>query len=294
MYHPELYPELAAKNADIAPLKINPTLPKKEKKLKKPNNEIVVLKKANPSDPISSVGSEIYKLVKDAKKIHDNSYTSKAHISSILEEIKMIGVQNFVPNIQKDIEANSRFLKQSIIARREGRNLISEAFYSSDDEALTSRTGSNLHEMYAKEIKQENISIPLRELVKKMKKNNQLSSAIDFRSLPYEENNKIKENVKKVAALRDILNYKRKLLLQGSGNKNKSQPDEEESERIQNEIIAIENNMKNMEKITRREKKKNLKRSKNFSEIVKRLQNTKDKKKDVRKKKVKKVLLSRK
>jgi len=211
MYHPELQPELAAKNIkNSTPLKINRDERMKEIKIKKASekvktvaDEITVIKNDNKKRGANTLAKVILEKVDNYGKIDKNNFTLRHEIQPILEEISDLGVKYLIPNFDKQKTDSARMFNKAYgnILDRElpipevnatEDELYDLHFNSEEDVSLNKATYN-----YIKEINKEyENNLSLRDLIVEMKKDKKFNPVFDIRSIPNESEGIKKESDK--------------------------------------------------------------------------------------------------
>jgi len=312
MYHPELYPELAAKNIkDFVPLTINRDekqkllqIQKTLKKVKTIADEITIFRGNSSKRGNNSLANKILEKSKTYGKVDKSNYTSRYEIEPILEEISDIGVKYLIPNFEKQKTDSARMFNKAYGNIIE-RDLPIPDVASTEDELYDLHIKSNeevgLNKAtynYVKEInKNVENDMSLRDLIVEMKKEKRFNPVFDIRSLPY-DSDQMKKDASKFESLArervDLSNLLKKVELLSEQENDlryilrdfQVETKEELIENISNSLNELERELyfaKNQISV-KKESKKFVERKKQMMLLVKSLRESHEKKnKSVRK-----------
>lgn len=215
MYHPELLPELAAKNLKtIEPLIINKDQKLKQNRIQRSNqkvktiaDEITIIKDKKSR---STLAKAILEKSENYRKIDKHNYTSRYEIEPILEEISDIGVKYLIPNFDKQKVDSARMFNKVYGNILEREIPIPEVTSTQDelyDLHIKSEEDINMNRAtyaYVKEINKETENnLNLRDIIVEMKKDKKFNPVFDIRSIPFDNSNIKKENDKYVELSRE-------------------------------------------------------------------------------------------
>jgi hypothetical protein len=310
MYHPELQPELAAKNLqNFTPLKINRDERMQKLKIKKANekvktlaDEITIIRDNSKKRSADNLASTILEKVDYYGKIDKNNFTSRHEVQPILEEISDIGVKYLIPNFEKQKTDSARMFNKAygnIIVRElpvpdvtSTEDELYDLHFKSEEDVSSNKATYN----YIKEINKESEkNLSLRDLIVEMKKEKKFNPVFDIRSIPNEAESIKKDSDKYVELSKEKTELSNLLKKIESSKEDELshilrdfqvEDREELIENINNSIQEIERELyltKN-QLSTKKEKKKVFERKKQMLNIVKSLKEShQTKKKGVRK-----------
>lgn len=202
MYHPELYPELAANNVRQEPLEIRPEILHKLKcdgvkaEMRRNRSELTILQfdKEDKEDNLSNV---ILKLAKTAKKISKYNFSSRFEVNPIIKEIAKIGIKYLTPDhqdLENDKTARNAYIYEALKNGEKPRlqNALAIENETFDDIRntkgdLTDRL-NELQNIYDKESNNlpKRSAESVRDIMVQMKKDKQLSKYTELQSIPYQ------------------------------------------------------------------------------------------------------------
>jgi hypothetical protein len=300
MYHPELQPELAAKNIkNPQPLPINSNMISKErreltKQKAKPKQEITILSNGENNNIQESLGQTIRSSSKNSRVINPDNYSNRFEVEPILEEISEIGSRYFSPDNNKLLQKAQEKNKQMYLAMS-GNSIDADINTSPEDEEFipNNKNISNVNiaaKIYSQEIKKQNKKLdisPLRDLLIEMKKNNYINPRLDIRFMPhpskmtgnviggkiFDKNSERLNEREQLNKLMSRLNSVEKDELNLILNDFQVNSKEELKATLQNTITDINQELyaTNKEYLEKKEKKKIVERKKQITHFVKNL-----------------------